>query len=155
MTCHSLRTRGVIAASFCFGTTSQRRFDVKVALLSRCVPAGAISRLCLELYRDLMYRNCICLCVSINLFEFEFEFEFWRHFADDIFKCILLKIFDFRKKSSLKFVPQGLINNIPPLVQIMAWRRPGDKPLSEPIMVSLYASLGLHELNPVHAAVVR
>ena len=36
---------------------------------------------------------------------------------------------------SLKFVPKGLINNIPALVQIMAWRRPGDKPLSEPIMV--------------------
>ena len=27
--------------------------------------------------------------------------------------------------------------NIPSLVQIMAWRRPGDKPLSEPMMVSL------------------
>ena len=38
---------------------------------------------------------------------------------------------------SLKFVPKGPINNIPSLVQIMAWRRPGDKPLSEPIVVSL------------------
>ena len=28
-------------------------------------------------------------------------------------------------------------NNIPALVQIMAWRRPGDKPLSEPMMVNL------------------
>ena len=34
-------------------------------------------------------------------------------------------------------VPKGQINNIPALVQIMAWRRPGDKPLSEPMMVSL------------------
>ena len=52
---------------------------------------------------------------------------------------------------SLKFVPKGLINNIPALVQIMAWRRPGDKPLSEPMMVSLlthiYALLGLNELS--------
>ena len=40
-------------------------------------------------------------------------------------------------KISLKFVPNGPINNIPALVQIMAWRRPGDKPLSEPMMVSL------------------
>ena len=39
-------------------------------------------------------------------------------------------------KISLKFVPRGPINNIPALVQIMAWRRPGDKPLSEPMMVS-------------------
>ena len=37
----------------------------------------------------------------------------------------------------MKFVPKGLINNIPALVQIMAWRRPGDKPLSEPMEVSL------------------
>ena len=40
-------------------------------------------------------------------------------------------------KISLKFVPKGPINNIPALVQIMAWRRSGDKPLSEPMMVSL------------------
>ena len=38
---------------------------------------------------------------------------------------------------SLKFVPKGLINSIPSLVQIMVWCRPGDKPLSEPMMVSL------------------
>ena len=38
---------------------------------------------------------------------------------------------------SLKFVPKGPINNILALVQIMAWRRPGDKPLSEPVRVSL------------------
>ena len=29
------------------------------------------------------------------------------------------------------------INNIVVLVQIMAWRRPGNKPLFEPVMVSL------------------
>ena len=38
---------------------------------------------------------------------------------------------------SLKFVPKGPMNNISTLVQIMAWRLPGDKPLSEPMMVSL------------------
>ena len=40
-------------------------------------------------------------------------------------------------KISLKFVPTGPVNNIPALVQIVAWRRSGDKPLSEPMMVSL------------------
>ena len=40
-------------------------------------------------------------------------------------------------KISLKLIPKGPINNIPALVQIMAWRRPGDKPLSEPMLVSL------------------
>ena len=39
-------------------------------------------------------------------------------------------------KISLKFVPKGSINNIPALVRIMAWRRLGDKPLSEPMMVN-------------------
>ena len=32
-------------------------------------------------------------------------------------------------------LPKSPINNIPALVQIMAWRRLGDKPLSEPMMV--------------------
>ena len=52
------------------------------------------------------------------------------------FKCILLnEIVLISIKISLKFVPKGQINNIPALVQIMAWRRPGDKPLSEPMLV--------------------
>ena len=45
------------------------------------------------------------------------------------------KMCEFFIKISLKFVPKGLIDNIPSLVQIMAWCRPGDKPLSEPMMV--------------------
>ena len=60
------------------------------------------------------------------------------HFPDNIFKCIFsnenVKVLI---KISLKFVPKGPINNIPALVQIMAWRWPGDKPLSESMMVSL------------------
>ena len=61
-----------------------------------------------------------------------------RHFADDIFKCILLnENVWITIRNSLKFDPKVPINNIPALVQIMAWRRPGDKPLSEPVMVSL------------------
>ena len=61
-----------------------------------------------------------------------------RHFADDTFKPIFLnENIWISIKISLKFVPKVPINNIPALVQIMAWRRPGDKPLSEPMMVSL------------------
>ena len=61
-----------------------------------------------------------------------------RHLADDIFQCIVLNENVWIPiKISLKFVPKGRINNIPVLVQIMAWRRPGDKPLSEPMIVSL------------------
>ena len=35
------------------------------------------------------------------------------------------------------FVPKGPINNIPALVQIMAWQWPGNKPLSEPMLTQL------------------
>ena len=57
------------------------------------------------------------------------------HFTADIFKCIFIHenvwiLF----RISLEFVPKGPINNIPALVQIMAWRRIGDKPLSEPML---------------------
>ena len=61
-----------------------------------------------------------------------------RHFADDTFKCIFMnENVRISINISLKFVPKGLINNIPALVQIMAWHRPGDKPLSETMMVNL------------------
>ena len=61
-----------------------------------------------------------------------------RHFANDIFKCIIVNDnLWIPIKISLKFVPKGPINNIPALVQTMAWRRPGGKPLSEPLMVRL------------------
>ena len=61
-----------------------------------------------------------------------------RNFQDDIFKGIFLnENVWIPLKFSLKFVPKGPINNIPVLVQIMVWRRPGDKPLSGPMIVSL------------------
>ena len=51
-----------------------------------------------------------------------------RFFADDVFKCIFLnENVWILLKISLKFVPKGPINHIPSLVQIMAWRRTGDK----------------------------
>ena len=60
------------------------------------------------------------------------------HFADDIFKCIFLNgSVWILIKISLKFQVVPKVNNIPALVQIMAWYQPGDQPLSEPIMVSL------------------
>ena len=69
-----------------------------------------------------------------------------QHFADDIFKRFFFNENVWISiKISLKFVPKGPINNIPALVQVMAWRRSGDKPLSEPMMVSL----------PTHICVTR
>ena len=73
-----------------------------------------------------------------------------RHFRDILNAISWMKMNKFK----LKFhgsVPNGPINNIPALVQIMAWRRSGDKPLCEPIMVSVlthfYPSCGLNELT--------
>ena len=60
-----------------------------------------------------------------------------RHFADDTFNRIFVnENIRIWIEFSLKFVPKGPINNIPALVQIMAWRRPGDKPLSGPMLVN-------------------
>ena len=58
-----------------------------------------------------------------------------RHFADDIFRCIIVnENLCILTKISLKFVHNGPIDNEPALVQVMAWRRIGDKPLSEPML---------------------
>ena len=58
-----------------------------------------------------------------------------RHFIDDIFKCIFLNENIYISiKISLKFAPKGPINNIPALVEIMAWHRPGNKPLPKLMM---------------------
>ena len=69
-----------------------------------------------------------------------------RHFPDGTFKRIFLnENARVTIEIWLKFIPKGPINNIPAFVQIMAWRRPGDKPLSEPIAVRL----------PTHICVTR
>ena len=52
------------------------------------------------------------------------------------FFCILIKI-------SLKFVLRSLIDNNPTLVNIVAWRRIGNKPLCEP-MVTLFNNAFMH-----------
>ena len=91
---------------------------------------------------------CICPFNSLGLRQNG------RHFADNIFNRIFLNENVWIPiKISLKFVPKGPINNITALVQIMAWRCPGDKPLSESMMLvywRIYASPGLNELNWHH-----
>ena len=73
-----------------------------------------------------------------------------HHFAD-IFKGIFLnENFWILNKILLKYVPKGLIYNIAALVQMMAWRRTGAKPLSEAMLVcstDAYISLSLSELT--------
>ena len=55
--------------------------------------------------------------------------------TDYIFKCNFInEKFCISIWISLKFVPTGPINNRPALVQVMAWRRTGNKPLPEPTL---------------------
>ena len=70
---------------------------------------------------------------------------FWNTFS-------WMEVYEFR----LKYVAKRLVNNVPVaflffVFQIMAWHRPGDKPLSEQMMVNLqthiYTPRRLSELN--------
>ena len=55
--------------------------------------------------------------------------------ADDIFKCIFLNKNDrIQIQIALKFFPRGPVDSKSALVQVMAWRRKGDKPFPEPMM---------------------
>ena len=94
---------------------------------------------------EIMYsldNNCVMLSKHISLklistFNTLRPRQNGRHFSDDIFDYIFL---------DETVCP---INNILGLVQIMAWRRPGDKPLFEPMMVILLTHIcvtGLNEL---------
>ena len=57
-------------------------------------------------------------------------------FANDIFKCIFLnEKFCISIWISLKFVPEGAIHKKRALVQVMAWRGVGNKPLPEPVLI--------------------
>ena len=84
---------------------------------------------------------CVCLCVNVcfvlvwdkghmqpRWFNTLRPRQYYRHFADDIFKCIFVNENVWISiKISLKFISSVPINNIPALVQLMAWRWPGDK----------------------------
>ena len=90
-----------------------------------------------KMYHEILRLHCICLITSAAVNTLRRR-QNGCHFADDIFNCIFSNENVWISINiSVKFVPRGQINNIPSLVQIMAWRRPGDKPLSEPMMVSL------------------
>ena len=45
---------------------------------------------------------------------------------------------------SVKFIPMGLIGNKSTLVQVMAWRWLGDKPLPEPMMTKILVAIWHH-----------
>ena len=105
-----------------------------IQMLSTLVQVMACCLIAPSIY---LYQSMTCQLEPHELTPQNFSFNTLRprqygcHFADGIFKCILLN------KISLKFAPKGPIIIIPTLVQIMAWCRPSDKPLSEPMTVNL------------------
>ena len=96
-------------------------------------------------WRIHFYQNQLCHCYG-QQFQCHYLDQYWfimntlrprrngHHFWDDILKCIFFNENVWISITvSLRFVPNIPIDNKPALVQIMAWRRPGDKPLSEPM----------------------
>ena len=121
------------------------RHYILLDLVNTQASANTVIFLCFD------YTDCCCaMCpfkssgvVSHTLsFKILMPRQNGRHFPDDIFlnENVWISI-----NISLKFVPRGPINNIPTLAQVMAWCRPGDKPVSEPLMVRL----------PTHICVTR
>ena len=90
---------------------------------------------------DILYleSGLTCSCVPLNTLR---PRQNGLLFTDDTFKRISLnENILISIKISLNLVPKIRISNIPTMVQIMAWRRPGNKPLSEPMMICLLAHI--------------
>ena len=67
-----------------------------------------------------------------------------------------MKIYEFRLRFHWSFVHNVRINNNSALVQIMAWRRRGDMPLSEPMMISSLTPICIAWIRAVrHRTAVR
>ena len=78
------------------------------------------------------------------------------HIADGIFKRVSLnENFWIVNEIWLKYVLSDLIVNMAALVQIMAWRRPGAKPLSESMVVSLLTHICITRPQSVNSVYVR
>ena len=110
--------------------TKRNSFGCKLLFCNAIVNVAPLLMICtLITTHSIVHEICILFALALfwcGYFHSLKPRQNGRHFA----VWIPIKI-------SLNFVPKGPINNILALVQIMAWRRPGDKPLSELMMVSV------------------
>ena len=83
--------------------------------------------------------------------------------ADDNFKCIFLNENDkIPIPNSLKFVPKSPIDNKLALIQVIAWRQTGAKPLVEPVMTRFTdtymrhwgSEMTINTLGPLHLTIL-
>ena len=97
--------------------------DKRAIILHVCRKQHGISRLKTDKEVSIKYT-----CIQLT--------HWGRDKMADIFQSIFLnENVWILIKISLKFISKDPINNIPALVQITTWRRPGNKSLSEPIVV--------------------
>ena len=70
-----------------------------------------------------------------------------HRFTENIYTCISwMKSYVFWLNFLLKFVPKGPIHNRPVLVQVMAWRQTGGKPLPE-VMLTQFTDAYMRHLG--------
>ena len=118
----------IVSAVYCWNNQKCSKREDNTSKHQNCSSLGKIQGLSMQLF-------WVALDWSLNTLRLR---QNGRRFTDDTFQHIFLnENVKISIKISLKFVPKGQINNIPALVQIMAWRRPGAKPLSETMMVRL------------------
>ena len=121
-----------------------------------------------EMYEHLQYIPwfmhsvvlCFVLCVisSCRICAFHFLTHWGQNKMADILQTTFCNSFYWIKMVIFYSIftdtcSKDPISRMPALVQIMAWRLSGDKPLSDPMMaqfIDTYASLGLNELRLLH-----
>ena len=101
----------------------------------------------------LIFKGHQCVMFSNMLHPITFRHDFWKfhtvlfinssqpfgnHFADDSFNHIFVnENVRIPVQCSLQLASKCSIDNKSALVQVMAWRRTGDKPLSEPMLTHM------------------
>ena len=142
----------------CISLNENVWISIKISL--NFVPESSVNNSVHKSHRPI--RHCRWFCkMSDDLFKIirhivwssqNFAMNNWIDMSDDFFKMSedLLQIIRHVVWWSKKNSSWSLVNNIPALVQIMTWRWPGNKPLSEQMMVNLltyiFMSLGFNEL---------
>ena len=122
---------------------------MEISILPRChlyIQMATRCNLSIEPWRTNLSENWSSIFIALKMSSSKYQLfclslimltHWGRDKMASISQTTLSNAFCWIKMISLNFVPKGPINNIPALVQIMAWCRSGNKPLSEPMMVSL------------------
>ena len=119
--------------TYAYTHTHTHTYTFTYCVYSSTIPTTSVAMQVIDIFIwDCMYQSGFAMVYYWSIFPLSFRII---PMANNICKCfffngnccILIRI-------SVKFVPNGPINNIPALVWIMAWHRSGYKPLSEPMM---------------------